>query len=74
MAKIELSNEHKLQVIDSIQVYFKRERDEDLGILAAELVLDFMMEKIGPVFYNQGITDANTFMNEKVDDLFGLCI
>lgn len=72
MAGLNLSKELKKQAVDDIKKYFLENRDEELGQLAAELLLDFMIEKVGKVIYNQGIKDAHTFMSEKVEDLYAL--
>lgn len=68
--KIEISKEKKDGMIDAIKKYFSNEREEDLGDLAAALILDFFIEKLGPEIYNQGIQDSYTYMNEKIQDLF----
>ena len=72
MAGLHLSKELKKQAVDDIKKYFLENRDEEMGQLAAELLLDFMIEKVGKVIYNQGIKDAHTFMSEKVEDLYAL--
>ena len=72
MIKIELTKEEKKKTILIIKEYFLSERNEDIGDLASELILDFISEKIGPYFYNQAIADVQKYMNEKVDDLFSL--
>lgn len=72
MAVINLSQELKKQAIDDIKRYFSENREEEIGQLAAELLLDFMCEKVGAVIYNQAIRDAHTFMSEKVEDLYAL--
>lgn len=72
MAKIELTKEEKKKAIQFIKEYFMSERNEDIGDLAAELVLDFISDKIGPYFYNQALSDVQKYMSEKVDDLFSL--
>ena len=72
MAAVNLSQELKKQAIDEIKRYFLDNREEEIGQLAAELLLDFMLEKVGPVIYNQAIRDAHTFMSEKVEDLYAL--
>lgn len=72
MAVINLSQELKKQAIDDIKRYFLENREEDIGQLAAELLLDFMFEKVGAVIYNQAIRDAHTFISEKVEDLYAL--
>lgn len=67
--KIALSKEKKEKVIAAIIDYFAKERDEDLGYLAATLILDFFIEKLGPEFYNQGVYDSYKRMSEMVEDL-----
>lgn len=64
-----LSKERRDDMIAAIKTYFKKERDEDLGDLASGLILNFFLEKLAPEIYNQGIYDAYTFMNDKVEDL-----
>jgi len=38
---IELSNEEKKQLIQDIIYFFETERDEKLGIIGSEMILDF---------------------------------
>lgn len=59
-------------MISSIQTFFQNERDEILGELAASMILDFIIDKLGPEFYNQGVFDSYRFMSEKSEDLLGL--
>ena len=70
--KVTLSKEDREKLISEIQEYFLEERDEELGNLAAGFVLDFIIEHIAPTFYNQGIRDSIRYMNERVEDLYGL--
>lgn len=70
--KIKLEKHIKKNLIEEIKRFFWNERDEELSDLAAEILLDFVLNKIGPHIYNEGIKDAYAFMNEKVEDLFGL--
>jgi len=72
MKRIQLSEENKQDMIKKIKNYFANERDEDLGDLAADLVLDFVTDELGNHFYNQGIEDSIAYMSDKVDDLYGL--
>lgn len=67
--KFELSKEKQEQMISLIKDYFKEERDEELGDLAAMLILDFFIEKLAPEFYNQGVYDSYKYFSEKVEDL-----
>ncbi|MCF6460149.1 DUF2164 domain-containing protein [Clostridium sp. Cult3] len=67
---IELSQEKKEYMIAAIKEYFLEEREEDLGDLAAILILDFFMEKLAPEIYNQAVQDSYRYISEKVEDLF----
>jgi len=68
--KIELSKDKKDHMIAAIKEYFLNEREENLGDLAAALILDFFIEKLAPEIYNQGVQDSYIYMTEKVQDLF----
>jgi uncharacterized protein (DUF2164 family) len=72
VAVIHLSKELKKQAVDDLKKYFMEKREEEIGQLGAELLLDFMVEKVGAVIYNQAIKDAHAFMFEKVEDLYAL--
>lgn len=70
--KFEVSKEKRDHMIGLIQSYFYKERDEELGELAATLILDFFIDKLATEFYNQGVEDCYKYMNEKLEDLLGL--
>ena len=74
MSKIKLTDEIKSKIIDDIQIYFFEEKEEDIGRLGAELFLDFIMKKIGPMFYNQAVIDSYHLMEEKIEELYALDI
>jgi uncharacterized protein (DUF2164 family) len=70
--KFELSKEKKDSMISEIKNYFLKERDIELGDLAAALILDFFMEKLAPEFYNQGVEASYKYMNNSIEDLLGI--
>lgn len=70
--RIQMTAERRKAMLASIQDYFRKEREEELGDLGALLILDFFMERLGPPIYNQGLEDAHRFMSEKLEDLYGL--
>jgi uncharacterized protein (DUF2164 family) len=70
--KFDLTNQQKDELTGLIQDYFSKERGEDIGNLAAMLILDFFVEELAPVFYNFGVEDSHAFMIEKIDDLYGI--
>lgn len=70
--EIELKKDVRKKVIEELKEYFWSERNEDLSNLGAELLLDFILNDIGPYIYNKGIEDSYTYMNERIEDLLGL--
>ena len=58
-------------LLDSIQRFFREELDDDIGDLKARLVLDFCWKEVAPAAYNQGVSDAQTWLGERVADLEG---
>jgi uncharacterized protein (DUF2164 family) len=68
---IELSNETREDAIASIKRYFEENLPEPIGDLPANLLLNFILEEIGPAIYNQAIKDAQTRLQQRVADLDG---
>ena len=69
--KINLSQEGRADAIASIQRYFDENFSEPVGELPASLLLNFFIEEIGPVIYNQAIADAQARMQSRISDLNG---
>jgi uncharacterized protein (DUF2164 family) len=38
------------------------------------MVLDFVIDRLAPEFYNQGVLDSCAYMNEKVEDMQSLLL
>lgn len=68
----QLPKSEKEKIVSDIINYFNTERDEEIGILSAELLLDFLIERIAPEFYNLGITDAMNYMAQATEDMESL--
>ena len=49
---ITLTSEEKKKLQDEIIYYFETERDEKLGIIASESILDFFLDNLGKYIYN----------------------
>lgn len=67
-----LTKEQKEYMTSEIKTYFSNEREEELGDLAANLMLNFIVEKLAPEFYNMGVFDSYKYMNERTEDLLGI--
>lgn len=72
--RIKLSDGRKEEMRRKIVTYFASERDENLGELASQLILDFFIEELGSGLYNQGIEDAHVYVRDSLEDLFALQI
>ena len=70
---IELPKEKQARLIESIKHYFDENMDNEIGDLKASLLLDYFINELGPVVYNQAIIDAQAFMNDKLNDLDSSC-
>jgi uncharacterized protein (DUF2164 family) len=68
--EIELEKREREQALASIKRYFEEEL-EPIGDLPAGLLLNFLLEEIGPVIYNRAIADAQTRLATRVADLNG---
>jgi uncharacterized protein (DUF2164 family) len=68
---VELTKQARATAITSLQRYFEENMPEPIGNLAAGLLLDFFMEEVGPVIYNQAIADGQVRMQQRVADLSG---
>ncbi len=66
---LKIPKEQKQQLILLVQQYFRDERDEEIGDLPAEFLIDFMMKQLGPIIYNQAIDDLQTVMSQKMTSL-----
>ena len=51
---------------------FREKLDQEIGPLAAELLLEFFVRELGPSIYNQAVKDAQAFVQDKVMDLDGV--
>ena len=70
--KIKLTKEKREDMISSIKTYFLKERNEELGDLGSGFILDFVIEKLAPEFYNQGVYDSYKFMGERMEDMLSI--
>jgi uncharacterized protein (DUF2164 family) len=69
MMIMKLPRVQKDMLTKRVQEFFQEERSEELGSIAAESILDFMLKELGPVIYNHAIFDARKLVKEKMDSL-----
>lgn len=64
-----LTVEQRKEAKKDLIYFFESERDEKIGVIAAEQLLDFFLEHIGTKLYNQGIVDAKKALEERMSEL-----
>ena len=70
---IKPARETKKRLIASIRRYFAEKMNDEIGDLKADLLLDFILQEIGPTIYNTAIQDAQAYFQERTADLEGTC-
>ena len=55
---MQLSKDERAAAVGAIQAHFRSERGDEIGDLAAGLLLSFVEEQLAPAFYNRGVRDA----------------
>jgi len=67
MAKIELSKEAREAAARALSEYLKDELEVEVTGFDAQFLLDFVGERIGPWFYNQGLADARAVVQARAE-------
>ena len=67
---IELSREDRQQAISSIERYVRENMEEKIGNIAADGMLSFFVDEIGPSIYNKGVADAQERIQARAAELY----
>ncbi len=66
---INLTDEERKKLQEEIIYYFETERDEKLGIIASENILDFFLDNLGKALYNKALDDAKRWYSKRMEDI-----
>jgi uncharacterized protein (DUF2164 family) len=66
---IELDDQTRRRLVESIKHYFAEDRGEEIGDLQASFLLDFVLREVGPAVYNCALADAQAYLRNVVGDL-----
>jgi uncharacterized protein (DUF2164 family) len=69
---VKVTRERRREMIAEIKNFFSKEREEEIGDLAAGIILDFILEKIAPELYNQGVDDSYRYIKDAAEDLLSI--
>lgn len=64
-----LSDEEKNLAKEELILFFENERNEKIGVVAAEEIISFFLQSIGSKLYNKGINDAKKVLRNRMDEL-----
>lgn len=71
-----LTKDEMQEAAARLQAYLRDEMEVEVGRLPAEMLVEFIGQDIGRLFYNGGLRDAETVVRQKVEDvadaLYGL--
>lgn len=59
-----LNEDQRRTFVKEIIGYFATERNEEIGVVAAENILDFFLQNAGNTIYNRAIEDVKTFLEK----------
>ncbi|KUP06429.1 hypothetical protein Q75_07780 [Bacillus coahuilensis p1.1.43] len=65
MIPIKLPKQERDQILHRIITHHYEQTGDEMGEIAAENLLDFMLKEIGPYFYNQAVSDSLETLEQK---------
>lgn len=66
---IEIPKEARAQAVASIERYFAEHMDEKIGNIAAAGLLNYFIEEIGPLVYNQAVAEVQERLQARISEL-----
>ena len=66
---IEIPREARKEAVASIERYFRENMEDPIGNIAAGALLDYFLQEIGPLVYNQAVADVQERLQMRVSDL-----
>ena len=64
-----LSEEESKAAKEALILFFEREREEKIGLIAADDLLNFFLQTVGGKIYNKGLEDAKKVLENRFDEL-----
>lgn len=69
MSEIKFSKEEIEILTKKIQHYFSEELDYEIGQFDTQFLLDFISKEIGPYYYNRGLYDAQSILENRMESI-----
>ncbi len=69
IGKVSLSPEERKALAEDLANYYEDVREEPLGIIERDQLMDWFMESAAPVIYNKALDDAKAWYRKMQDDI-----
>ncbi|WP_313343114.1 DUF2164 family protein [Sedimentibacter sp.] len=66
---IKLNDKEKELLREEISTFYLNIRDEQIGIIEKEQLLDLFLENLAPLVYNKALDDAKKWYQEQQDNM-----
>ncbi len=63
------SDELRKKCVQEVITRVDEQKDYQFGVVAADEVIDIVLQNLAPDIYNSAIADANKLLKKKLDDL-----
>ena len=70
---VKLTADQKKEALSSIERFLNDELECEASSMQAGFLLEYFLKEIAPLAYNQGVEDARSFFQGKLEDLSGTC-
>lgn len=64
-----LTEEERQEMLGNIEAFYLDVRDEEIGIIAREQLLDFFLETLGAQIYNKALDDVHGWYKRMHENL-----
>lgn len=66
---ISLSEEQKKSIADEITAFYLDVRDEEIGIIEQQQILELFIENLAPIIYNKALDDIRKWYQNQQENL-----
>ncbi len=65
-----ISDEKKRGAVEAIIAFYKRERDEEIGVIAAEEILELVINLVGRDIFNKGVDESVRLLQDRLSGVW----
>lgn len=66
---IKLNDEQKKHLISEIRAFYLDVRDEEIGLIEEQQILDLFCEHLAPIIYNKALDDSMRWLKAQLDNM-----